>query len=157
MSDGVALAAIVILLFPMGYFFLASPAFLLVKLDIPEVARLLRGMFNAHFLMLSIAGVIGTIAFAADGSSGLRHCHWFDRGFRGLGAPLVSAGSGMPSLTPGMPAMPVRCVGCDGCIGAACCAMRSSLPSSWAAFPMWRPRRRSPVRYRVVRTLHVHF
>jgi hypothetical protein len=63
MSDAVALAAIVILLFPMGYFFLASPAFLLVKLDIPEVSRLLRGMFNVHFLMLSIAGVIGTIAF----------------------------------------------------------------------------------------------
>jgi hypothetical protein len=31
-SDGMALAAIVILLFPIGYFFLASPAFLLVKL-----------------------------------------------------------------------------------------------------------------------------
>ena len=67
MSDAVALAAIVILLFPMGYFFLASPAFLLVKLDIPEVSRLLRGMFNAHFLMLSIAGVIGTIAFVVTG------------------------------------------------------------------------------------------
>ena len=66
-SDGVALAAIVILLFPMGYFFLASPAFLLVKLDIPPVTQLLRGMFNAHFLMLSIAGVIGAVAFAAAG------------------------------------------------------------------------------------------
>src|SRR4029079_3312765 len=65
--DAVALAAIVILLFPMGYFFLASPAFLLVKRDIPEVARLLRGMFNVHFLMLSIAGFIGTIAFAVTG------------------------------------------------------------------------------------------
>src|SRR6476619_2547570 len=39
MSDGVALAAIVILLFPMGYF----------------------------FLMLSIAGAIGTLAFALTG------------------------------------------------------------------------------------------
>ena len=67
MSVAVALAAIVILLFPMGYFFLASPAFLLVKLVIPEVTRLLRGMFNAHFLMLSVAGVIGTIAFALTG------------------------------------------------------------------------------------------
>jgi len=66
-SDGVALAAIVILLFPMGYFLLASPAFLLVKLDIPQVAQLLRGMFNAHFLMLSIVGVIGTLVFALTG------------------------------------------------------------------------------------------
>ena len=65
--DGVALAAIVILLFPMGYFFLASPAFLLVKLDIPPVTQLLRGMFNAHFLMTSVAGVIGTVVFAVTG------------------------------------------------------------------------------------------
>ena len=66
-SDGVALAAIVILLFPMGYFFLAAPAFLLVKLDIPQVTQLLRGMFNAHFLMLRIAGLIGVVAFALAG------------------------------------------------------------------------------------------
>ena len=63
--DGVALAAIVILIFPMGYFFLASPAFLLVTLDIPPVTQLLRGMFNAHFLMVSIAGV--SLAFAVAG------------------------------------------------------------------------------------------
>ncbi|KRR04648.1 hypothetical protein CQ12_28365 [Bradyrhizobium jicamae] len=68
--DGVALAAVVILLFPMGYFLLASPAFLLVKLDIPPVTQLLRGMFNAHFLMTSIAGVIGTLVFAATGRLG---------------------------------------------------------------------------------------
>jgi nicotinamide riboside transporter PnuC len=65
--DGIALAAIVILIFPMGYFFLASPAFLLVKLDIPQVTQLLRGMFSAHFLMTSIAGVIGTVVFAVTG------------------------------------------------------------------------------------------
>jgi hypothetical protein len=66
-SDGIALAAIVILLFPIGYFFLAAPAFLLVKLDIAEVTQLLRGMFNAHFLMTSIAAVIGTMVFALTG------------------------------------------------------------------------------------------
>ena len=66
-SDGVALAAIVILLFPMGYFFLAAPAFLLVKLDIPQVTQLLRGMFNAHFLMTGVAGGIGTVTFALTG------------------------------------------------------------------------------------------
>jgi len=65
--DGIALAAIVILLFPMGYFFLAAPAFLLVKLDIPQVTQLLRGMFSVHFLMTSIAGVIGTVVFAVTG------------------------------------------------------------------------------------------
>jgi hypothetical protein len=65
--DGVALAAIVILLFPIGYFFLASPAFLLVKLDIPPVTQLLGGMFNVHFLMLRITAVIGTVVFAVTG------------------------------------------------------------------------------------------
>jgi hypothetical protein len=65
--DGVALAAIVILLFPIGYFFLASPAFLLVKLDIPPVTQLLGGMFSVHFLMLRITAVIGTVVFAATG------------------------------------------------------------------------------------------
>jgi hypothetical protein len=65
--DGIALAAIVILLFPTGYFFLAAPAFLLVKLDIPQVTQLLRGMFNAHFLMTGVAGVIGTVVFAVTG------------------------------------------------------------------------------------------
>jgi hypothetical protein len=66
-SDGVALAAIVILLFPMGYFFLASPAFLFVTLDIPPVTQLLGGMFSVQFLMLRITAVIGMIAFAVAG------------------------------------------------------------------------------------------
>ena len=67
MSDNVALFATVILLLPMLYFFLAAPAFLLVRLDIPPVAQLLRVMFNGYFLMLVIAGVVGTIAVAAGG------------------------------------------------------------------------------------------
>ena len=66
-SDAVALAATIILLFPMGFFLLSSPAFLLVKLDIPEVTQLLRGLFNAYFLMMSIAGVIGTVTYAVAG------------------------------------------------------------------------------------------
>ncbi|MGY4452014.1 hypothetical protein ACVWZR_006674 [Bradyrhizobium sp. i1.3.1] len=65
--DGVAVAVMITLLFPMGYFTLASPAFLLVKLDIQPVAQLLRGMFNAHFLVMRVAGVIGALAFLLDG------------------------------------------------------------------------------------------
>ncbi|MDH2353024.1 hypothetical protein QCM80_20535 [Bradyrhizobium sp. SSUT112] len=65
--DGVAVAVMIILLFPMGYFTLASPAFLLVKLDIKPVAQLLRGMFNAHFLVMRVAGIVGTAAFLLDG------------------------------------------------------------------------------------------
>jgi hypothetical protein len=67
MPDPVLLFATVILLLPMGYCLLAAPAFLLVRLDIPPVTMLLRGLFNSYFLVLAIAGVIGTIAFAVEG------------------------------------------------------------------------------------------
>jgi hypothetical protein len=65
--DPVTLAVAVIVLFPMGFFLLSSPAFLLVKLDIPEASQLLRGVFNAHYLMLSITAAIGALAFALAG------------------------------------------------------------------------------------------
>jgi hypothetical protein len=67
MPDPVLLFASVILLLPMGYCLLAAPAFLLVRLDIPPVTQLLRGLFNAYFLLLAIAGVIGMVAFAVEG------------------------------------------------------------------------------------------
>jgi hypothetical protein len=67
MPDAVVLFATVIVLLPMGYFLLAAPAFLLVRLDIPPVARLLRGMFDGYFVTLAIAGAIGAIAVALDG------------------------------------------------------------------------------------------
>ena len=65
--DNVALFATIILLLPMIYFLLAAPAFLLVRLDVPPIALLLRAMFNGYFLTLAIAGVIGTIAIAVAG------------------------------------------------------------------------------------------
>src|SRR6267143_397720 len=67
MPDNVGLFATIIVLLPMGYFLLAAPAFLLVRLDIPAVTQLLRGMFNAYFLAVTIAGAVGTVAFAASG------------------------------------------------------------------------------------------
>jgi hypothetical protein len=67
MPDPVILLTTVILLVPMGYFLLAAPAFLFVKLDVRPVALLLRGMFNGYFLTLAVAGVIGTIAVAVAG------------------------------------------------------------------------------------------
>ena len=74
MRDPVVLFATVVLLLPMGYFLLAAPAFLLVKLDIPPVTQLMRGMFNAYFLILAIAGVIATLAFALDGRLAVALC-----------------------------------------------------------------------------------
>lgn len=67
LPDPVLLFATVILLLPMGYCLLAAPAFLLVRLDIPPVTQLLRGLFNAYFLLLATAGVIATVAFALEG------------------------------------------------------------------------------------------
>jgi len=67
MPDNVALSATIILLLPMFYFLLAAPAFLLVRLDVPAVALLLRAMFNGYFLTLAVAGVIGTIAVGLTG------------------------------------------------------------------------------------------
>jgi hypothetical protein len=65
--DPVALFATVVLLFPMGFFLLSAPAFLLVSLDIPPVTQLLRGMFSSYFLMVAIAGAIGMVAVGLTG------------------------------------------------------------------------------------------
>lgn len=65
--DNAALFASIILVLPMFYLFLAAPTFLLVRLDIPPVTRLLRGMFNAYFLALAVAGAIGIISVALAG------------------------------------------------------------------------------------------
>ncbi len=67
MPDAVVLFATIIVLLPMGYLLLAAPAFLLVRLDIPPVALLLRAMFNGYFLAMITAGVIGTLACAVAG------------------------------------------------------------------------------------------
>jgi hypothetical protein len=67
MPDPVVLFATIIVLLPMGYFLLAAPAFLLVRLDIRPVAVLMRAMFNGYFLTLITASAIGTLAFAVEG------------------------------------------------------------------------------------------
>jgi hypothetical protein len=66
-TDGLALAAFIIMLLPMVYFLFTSPTFLLVKLDIPQVTRMMRGHFHGYFLVLSVAAVLGTIAFLVAG------------------------------------------------------------------------------------------
>ena len=66
-ADALALYAAVILLLPTACFFLSSPAFLLVGLEVPEVTQLMRGMFNGYFLVMSIAGVVAAVGFVAAG------------------------------------------------------------------------------------------
>lgn len=66
MPDSIAVVALVLLLLPMFYFFLASPAFLLVTLDIRSVGLLLRGMFSGYLLAMTIAGAAGALAFTLE-------------------------------------------------------------------------------------------
>ena len=65
--DFVPLYAVVIVLFPLLYFSFASISFLFVRLDVPEVARLFRGLFNVHFLIVAVTAFVATAAFAASG------------------------------------------------------------------------------------------
>lgn len=66
-TDAVALYAAVILVLPMAAFFLASPTFLLVGLEVPEVTQLLRGIFSGYFLAIGIAGIVAMVLFAVAG------------------------------------------------------------------------------------------
>jgi hypothetical protein len=66
-TDGFSLAATIILIFPMLYFLVASPTFLLARLEDPVVTWLLRGLFSFHFRAVSIACLIGAVAFAMAG------------------------------------------------------------------------------------------
>ena len=66
-SDFLALLAVVILAFPMACFFLSTPAFLLVGMEIPEVAQLLRGVIKGYFLAIGILGAIATALLVAAG------------------------------------------------------------------------------------------
>lgn len=59
--------AIVVFLMPMVYLFLASPAFLLVSLDIPQVATLLRTQFYGYFMALLATGVVAASVDALAG------------------------------------------------------------------------------------------
>lgn len=141
--DPVAVAAMIVLLFPMGYFTLASPAFLLVKLDIRPVALLLRGMFNAHFLVMGVAGIIGTVAFLLAGqlvfaaavgllaALAIRGRRWF---MQRMDDQLRAGDAGDTGPR----------VGCAGCIAAGCCAMPSCLPLCWPAFPTLPRRHKRP-------------
>ena len=68
--DALALYAAVILLLPMAAYFLSSPTFLLVGLDVPAVTDLLRGIVNGYFKVVGVARIIATVLFVASGRPG---------------------------------------------------------------------------------------
>ena len=53
----------ILLLFPLGYLFLACPAFLLVRLSLPKVPVLLRAMFKGYFWMLMAVSPLAMLAY----------------------------------------------------------------------------------------------
>lgn len=68
--DFVPLYAVVIVLFALMYFSFAAIPFLFVRLDVPEVQRLFRGLFSLHFRMVAGTALLATAAFAASGRLG---------------------------------------------------------------------------------------
>ena len=70
MPDFVQLYAIVIVLFSLLYFCFATIPFLFVRLDVPEVSRLFRGLFDGYFWMVGCTGFVATAVFAASGRIG---------------------------------------------------------------------------------------
>jgi hypothetical protein len=69
--DFVPLAAVVLVLLSLIYFSMASMPFLFVRLDIPEVWRLFRGLFYYHFWILGCTAVVATALLAASGRMAL--------------------------------------------------------------------------------------
>ena len=65
--DFVPAYAVVIVLFSLLYFSMGAIPFLFVRLDIPEVSRLFRGLFDVYFWMVGGTGLVATAAFAASG------------------------------------------------------------------------------------------
>jgi hypothetical protein len=117
--DNVALFATIIVLLPMFYLLLAAPAFLLVRLDIQPVTRLMRGMFNAYFLTLITTAIIGTLALALDGRLLLTLGIGAIAAFAVLSRRWFLQQMDAASMS-GTLAIPAPCAGCDGCTGAAC-------------------------------------
>jgi hypothetical protein len=68
--DLAPLLAVIVVLFSLAYFAMASFPFLLVRLDIPEVWRLFRGLFDIYFRTIGIVGVLAAIAFATNSHLG---------------------------------------------------------------------------------------
>ncbi len=66
-TDGLSLAATIILMFPMIYFTFATPTFFLAKMSDPVATWLLRGLFSVYFRVVMALGAIGSLAFIRAG------------------------------------------------------------------------------------------
>ena len=67
LPDFIPLYAVVIVLFSLIYFLMASVPFLFVRLDVPEVSLLFRGLFNSYFWAVGFTALLATAVFAFSG------------------------------------------------------------------------------------------
>ena len=113
--DALALYAAVILLLPMACFFLSTPTFLLVGLEIPEVTQLLRGLFNGYFLVMGVPGSSRRWALSWRGARSSPSVRSPSRSSPSRpAAGFCSAWT--PRCRPATPASPRRCGGFASCI-----------------------------------------
>lgn len=66
-TDGLSLAATIILIFPMMYFFIATLTFFLAKMTDPVATWLLRGLFNTYFRVVAVLCAVGALTFLRAG------------------------------------------------------------------------------------------
>ena len=79
---------VVVVLFCLAYFTMASIPFLFVTLDVPEVWRLFRGLFGTYFWVVATAALVAMASFATAGALGF------------AAAMLVLAGAAMTARVP---------------------------------------------------------
>ena len=65
--DFVPLYSLVIVLFSLLYFFMASIPFLFVSLEVSEVWQLFRGLFRVYFWLVGGTSLLAAVVFAASG------------------------------------------------------------------------------------------
>lgn len=67
LSNLILLLSVVALLFPMGFFALATPPLLILKHDTPLDGRFVRGMFHHYYAVIIVAASAGAVAHAVLG------------------------------------------------------------------------------------------
>ena len=66
-TDGLSLAATIIMIFPMMYFFIATLTFFLARMTDPVATWLLRGLFNTYFHVVAVLCAIAALTFLRVG------------------------------------------------------------------------------------------
>lgn len=64
---GLSTLSLVLLIFQLAYYLLTSPAFLLVRLDVPQVRHLMRTHVSGYLIWLRYAAAIAALALAFAG------------------------------------------------------------------------------------------